>query len=214
MYTYKDILEEKPLAIDDTVMLYGKTYRVKQNSYGYYLGNVEGGPNDWIFNYLNIQDKIKFCEALPSDTGSFPHVNSLEKLRDVLQKLWDYLPFKIGDEVLVRPSIRQSQGEYGIFVNEQMAGMAGTYIKISELVTHFESKKLEEKGMYNLVYARGYYWSPDIIDYSHIRKFSSSKTVATQYDEEDDYGKSSQQGIGVGELMLPMKSKQHFKIQL
>ena len=177
-YTYMDLLDGELPEEEDRVMLYHKMHTVKKNSKGYYL-REEGGNNAWIFNYLGITNKREFCKVSDSDTGLFPHCKSLDHLKNVIEKLWTYTPFEIGDKIKVR-KIHNSQDDYAVPTVGPMEGMSDSYITVKKISRNdwgINNTKCNEYGVYLYVESiEGFFWSFDLLDFKDIIKAEEQKT--------------------------------------
>jgi len=214
-YTYTEIKDSKIPSEGDTVMLYHRQHSVQKGSGGYYLSD-SGGENDWIFGHLGIRNKKEFCGVSESNTGTFPWISSLEELRDVIKKLWDYMPLKVGDKVRVRKDIAEGDG-YPISVVHDMVINAGKLIPVDgvfeEIVITDDSNKY---GVYRDILSGPFYYSLDTLDLTDIEKgpcliSPKESTIPYKIDgpisTEDIFAQSS------GALHLPKVTKS-FKIQL
>ena len=169
-FVYKNIKEGKILNVGDIVMLYHQEYKVKESVGGYYLqicDNRKG--NDWIFNHLGIENKYDFCGEPDSNGEIFPYKDTLEELTHVIKKLWEYMPLKIGDRVLVR-KIEADNGipyKNSVYVTKQMEMLSNSYIT-TESISFEECVQNDVYGVYVEIYANGYYWSADLLDFTDI----------------------------------------------
>lgn len=182
-FTYTDIKQGKIVKLEDTLMLYHAEHVVKEEEgVGYYLRcGGGGGHNDWIFRHLGIENKYKFCES-SSGRGIFPYVKTLEDLTRIIKKLWEYNPIREGDKVKVR-SIHQSPSDYGVYVANDMASSSGKYIQCEH--QYFEDHDRNIKyGVYVGIFASGFFWSGDILDFTEIEKTVADKADTSQQANE------------------------------
>lgn len=216
-FTYNDIKEGGTVKLEDTLMLYHKEHVVKQEGKGYYLKCGCGGEdNDWIFRYLGIENKYKFCES-SSKRGIFPYMETLEDLTRIIKKLWEYNPIREGDKVKVR-AIHTSPSDYGVYVASNMASSSGKYIQCEK--QYFENHDRNTKyGVYVGIFAGDFYWSGDILDFTEIEKTVADKADTSQQaneklefepapmSEHHSLHPSTQERCSATGLILPKKNK-------
>lgn len=222
-FTYTDIEQGKTVKLEDTLMLYHKEHVVKSEGSGYYLRCGTGGDNnEWIFRYLGIENKYKFCES-SSKRGIFPYMETLEDLTRIIKKLWEYNPIHEGDKVKVR-DIHPSPSDYGVYVADNMASSSGKYIQCDK--QYFEDHDRNIKyGVYVGIFAGDFYWSADILDFTDIKKAVADKADTSQQTNEPlEFEPAltserhllhplTQEGCNAAGLMLPKRNK-NLKITL
>lgn len=173
-FTYEDIKKEKVVDTEDEVILYGEKHIVKHNDQGYYLKQRLKNKNDWIFQHLGIKDKYSFCDEDESNNGIFPYKRTAKELTQVIKKLWDYIPLKIGDKVLVRNIHASSYDDYGVGVTDTMAEMSNTYISVDSIYREDIGSDTDKHGVYTEIKHYGFWFSSDLLDFTHIIRSETS----------------------------------------
>lgn len=171
--TYEDIKEGRVVDTEDEVVLYGEKHKVQSNYNGYYLLPLSGRATDWIFQHLGIKDKYSFCDEDESNNGIFPYKSTAAELTQVIKKLWDYIPLKIGDKVLVR-NIHTSYDDYGVDVVDAMEEMSNTYISVDSIYREDIANDTDKYGVYTGIKHDEYWFSSDLLDFTHIIKSETS----------------------------------------
>lgn len=167
-----DIICGRILNIGDTIMLYHQEHVVKKSEkHGYYLEICDTRKeNDWIFSYLGIENKYDFCGEPDSNSGIFPYKDTLEELTYVVKKLWEYIPLKVGDKVLVRDIENNKEiDDYAVAVVDRMKEYSNSYITVEYM--YFQRGEYHDKyGIYWSIRAKDYCWSADTLDFTKIIK--------------------------------------------
>ena len=168
-----DIICGQILNIGDTIMLYHQEHVVKKSErHGYYLEICDTRKeNDWIFSYLGIENKYDFCGEPDSNSGIFPYKDTLEELTCIVKKLWDHIPLKVGDKVLVRDIEKSKKNdEYAIYIVDKMKEYSNSYITVECMYFFQRGEGHDKYGVYWAIRTKGYYWPADTLDFTKIIK--------------------------------------------
>lgn len=142
IYTKTDYDAGKVPAIDDVFYLFGKKFSVGGYDSGAVFLYCYDEDNDWVFKHLDIDKNIffegvvgkEYVEAVERD-GPSPYTDSVKHLMQVVNALWEYSPFKEGDEVYIAEDIETGEHseKYGYSVSTKMADFTGGPHKITKI---------------------------------------------------------------------------------
>ncbi len=141
IYTKEDYDSGRLPQSDDVFYIFGKKFSVSGDSDSKFLYCFDE-DNDWAFKHLGIDKNIFFEGVVGKEyvervepNGPSPYTDSVYHLMQVVNALWEYSPFKEGDEVYIAEDIEDGTHpeKYGYSVSTEMADFAGESHKITSI---------------------------------------------------------------------------------
>jgi len=160
MYTYQKAISGIAPNKEEEMYLFGQKYQVYGSDGCFFLKNLSGYENDWIFTSIINEEKNEFFEKIlghnnytPVESNLYsPYTKTLEGMRKVLLAIWEYKFFKPGDKVVVvMDKLKDSDDSLvdSITVTDDMKRLENKQFTIEEAIV-FEGGEYTES--YHIMY--------------------------------------------------------------